>query len=267
MRVTPVGDYLIQLDRFPRVFPAACYLVRDEGGFTLIDTGLPGGAAAILAAARAHGGEIGRIALTHAHLDHVGSLDALRDDLPDVEVAISARDARILAGDRSLLPGEPQDKLRGSFRTTTTRPTRLLAPGDRVGILEVVAVPGHTPGQVAFYDPRDGTLIAGDAFQTRGGVAVAGVVRPLFPFPALATWHLPTALETAIELFKRQPTRLAVGHGPVLDQPTPLMARAIEAARRKVGAARAKAAAAAPPPAPARQPDSAQREIDRDGSL
>ena len=56
-----------------------------------------------------------RIALTHAHGDHIGSLDELAAALPGVEVLISARDARLLAKDKSLDPGEPQAKLRGSY--------------------------------------------------------------------------------------------------------------------------------------------------------
>jgi glyoxylase-like metal-dependent hydrolase (beta-lactamase superfamily II) len=235
MRVTPITDNLIQLDRFPRVFPVSCYLVREDDGFTLIDSGFFGGAKAILAAARQHDREIRRIVLSHAHTDHVGSVDALHEALPGAEVAISARDARFLAGDKRLDSDEPQTKPRGSFSTIRTRPTRLLAHGDRVGSLQVVAAPGHTPGHVAFLDDRDNTLIAGDAFQTRGGIAVTGVLRPTFPFPALATWHRPTALRTAFALRALHPARLAVGHGRVLDDPIPAIDRAIEAARRKAG--------------------------------
>jgi glyoxylase-like metal-dependent hydrolase (beta-lactamase superfamily II) len=236
MKSVPVTDRLVQLTRFPLVFPVNCYLVREEDGLTLVDTGMAGGTGAILAAARAAGGTIRRIALTHAHGDHVGSLDALHAALPEAEVSISAREARFLAGDKSLDPDEPQDKPRGWWVRPETRPTRLLGAGDRVGSLEVVAAPGHTPGQVAFFDRRDGTLIAGDAFQTRGGVAVSGVVRPLFPFPALATWHKPTALASAERLRALEPARLAVGHGAVLFDPLPAMDRAVAAARRAVGA-------------------------------
>ena len=237
MKITPVGDSLIQLTRFPLLFPVNCYLVREEDGFTLVDTGISGSAKAILRAAQTSGGVVRRIALTHAHGDHVGSLDALAAALPEAEVMISARDARFLAGDKGLDPDEPPSKPRGSYPRRETRPTRLLQAGERLGSLEVVAAPGHTPGQVAFFDRRDGTLIAGDAFQTRGGLAVSGVVRPLFPFPAMATWHTPTALVSAEALRALQPTRLAVGHGPVLFDPLPAIDRAIADARRSVGEA------------------------------
>jgi glyoxylase-like metal-dependent hydrolase (beta-lactamase superfamily II) len=234
MKVTTHGQYLVQLTRLAVI---NCYFVREDDGLTLIDTGIPGSAEAILEAARTISAPIVRIALTHAHADHVGSLDALHQLLPEAEVLITARDARFLAGERSLEPNEPQEKLRGSYTTCTTTPTRLLAHGDHIGSLEVIASPGHTPGHAAFFDLRDRTLIAGDALQTQGGVAVAGQLKLFFPLPALATWHKPTALQSAQTLRSLNPSRLAVGHGPVLNNPLPAMDEAIRAAARNIGEA------------------------------
>jgi glyoxylase-like metal-dependent hydrolase (beta-lactamase superfamily II) len=234
MKSTAYGDHLIQLTDHPIIFPINAYLVREEDGFTLVDTGLASTGPKILAAARSLGLPIARIALTHAHGDHVGGLDAVHAAFPDAEVSISARDARPLTGDMSRDPDEPQAKLRGQFVKRETQPTRLLQAGDRVGSLEVVAAPGHTPGQVAFLDTRDNTLIAADALQTRGGIAVAGIVRPLFPFIAMGTWQTATALETARRLRALNPARLAVGHGSVLTDPLTAMDAAIAVAERKV---------------------------------
>jgi len=233
MRTTRHGDYLIQMTRFPRFFPINTYLVQEDDGFTLVDTGLRGAAPAMLQIAREHGAPIRRILLTHAHGDHVGSVDALHAALPEAEVLITGRDARFLRGDRSSVPGEPEAKPRGNYPKIDTLPTREIAPGDRIGSLEVVAAPGHTPGLVAFLDTRDQTLIAGDAFQTQGGIAVSGVLRPLFPFLVLATWHKPTAFASARTLRSLNPSRLAVGHGPVLAEPLSAMDRAIAEAERK----------------------------------
>ncbi|MGN6811413.1 MAG: MBL fold metallo-hydrolase [Thermomicrobiales bacterium] len=235
MKATQHGDYLTQLTRFPLLFPMNCYLVREEDGYTLIDTTMSGSASAIIAAAQAGGLPIRRIALTHAHGDHAGSLDALHAALPEAEVLAPAREARFLRGELTLDPDEPQEKLRGGWATCTTRPTRELRPGDRVGSLEVIAAPGHTPGHVAYFDHRDRTLIAGDAFQTRGGLAVAGVVRPLFPFVAMGTWQRGVALETARALRALDPARLAVGHGLVLEAPGAALDRAIAAAEQSAG--------------------------------
>ncbi len=230
MKITRHGSSLIKLTRLGFV---NCYLVREDDGFTLVDTGMAGSAGGILAAARAEGAPIVRILLTHAHNDHVGSLDALHAKLPGAEVLITARDARFLRGDMSLDPGEPQVKLRGGYMVCQTKPDRELQPGDRVGSLEVIASPGHTPGQAAFLDARDGTLIAGDAFQNKAGFVVAGMLRVLFPFSAMATWHKPTALESARRLRQLDPARLAVGHGAVIEQPGAAMDRAIAEAARK----------------------------------
>jgi len=235
MRITYHGNDLVQLTRFPRIFPVNCYFVREDDGLTLIDTGIPGNAPKILAAARDLGQPIRRIVLTHAHGDHLGALDALHQLLPEAEVLVSARDTRFLAGDMTLDADEPQTKLRGAYQTIATRPSRMLADGDRIGSLQVISTPGHTPGHIALFDPRDGTLIAGDAFQTHVGVAVSGTVLWRFPFVAMATWNRPTALASARRLRTLAPTRLAVGHGDVLEQPIDAIDSAIATAAREIG--------------------------------
>jgi glyoxylase-like metal-dependent hydrolase (beta-lactamase superfamily II) len=204
------------------------YLVEEDDGLTLVDTMLPRGHKKIRAAAEQLGAPIVRIALTHAHGDHIGSLDALAQELPGVEVLISDRDARLLRKDKSPEPGEPGDaKLRGGYPGATTRPTRTFAAGDRIGSLEVHAAPGHTPGHVAFLDTRDGTLYCGDAFSTLGGVATTARVNPRFPLPTMASWHRPTALESARTLRVLDPARLAAGHGKVVQRPGAAMDAAI----------------------------------------
>jgi glyoxylase-like metal-dependent hydrolase (beta-lactamase superfamily II) len=231
MKVTLHGDNLYQLTYLGCV---NMFLVREEDGFTLIDTALESCAEPIIQAAQQLGSSIVRIVLTHAHDDHAGGLDKLHELLPEAEFAISARDARFLSGDMSLDADEPKDKLRGGWHIHKTRPSRLLSEGDHIGSLEVITSPGHTPGHASFLDVRDGTLIAGDAFQTLGGVAVSGMLT-LFPLPAFSTWHKPTCLESARKLRTLNPTRLAVGHGRVLEQPLAAMDRAIEQAARKLG--------------------------------
>jgi len=220
-------DNIIRVTRLGLV---NAYLVREDDGLTLVDTMLPRSSKAILGAAERLGAPIVRIALTHAHGDHVGSLDDLAAALPGVEVLISARDARLLAKDMSLDPGEPDDKLRGSYPGARTRPTRTFEPGEMVGSLEVIASPGHTPGHVSFLDRRDGTLLAGDAYSTLGGTATPARPNPRFPLVYFATWHRPTALESARALRALDPERLAPGHGPIVDAPGTAMDKAIEKA-------------------------------------
>jgi glyoxylase-like metal-dependent hydrolase (beta-lactamase superfamily II) len=220
----------VTVERISRFGIVNCYLVEEPEGLTVIDTMIPRSAKPILAAAEARGKPIVRILLTHAHNDHIGSLDELAATLPDADVIISARDARLLAKDMSLDPGEPEDKLRGGYSGAETKPDREIGPGDKVGSLEAIGSPGHTPGHLAFLDPRDGSLYCGDAYATLGGVATPAKLNPRFPLVYLATWHRPTALESARALRALEPKRLAPGHGKVLEDPGPAMDRAIERA-------------------------------------
>ena len=200
-RVRRTPGEAMSLTRVSRFGFVNAFLVEEEDGLTLIDTtiGGRGSAKAILAAAGELGRPIVRIALTHAHGDHIGALDALAEQLPGVEVAISDarraparqeqddRPRRAARGEAArLLPGR-QDAADAHARRRATASARSRSSPR----------PGHTPGHVAFLDTRDRTLIAGDAFSTLGGVATTAKINPRFPFPRLATWHRPTALETA----------------------------------------------------------------------
>jgi glyoxylase-like metal-dependent hydrolase (beta-lactamase superfamily II) len=226
-RVSAHADHLTQVTRMRF---SNCYLVRESDGLTLIDTSLPGSATTILRAAEQMGSSIRRILITHPHVDHVGSLDALRSLLPAAEVMMSDRDARLMRGEFSRLPGEPAGRLvRASFAVTKTVPTRTLSAGERVGSLEAIAAPGHTPGQLAFLDTRDRTLICGDAYYALGDVFVTSQPVLRFPLPAFGTWHRPTANETARALRALEPVRLAAGHGRVVEDPLQAMDRALQA--------------------------------------
>jgi glyoxylase-like metal-dependent hydrolase (beta-lactamase superfamily II) len=229
MAITQVTDRMIQVTKFGVMNG---YLVREDDGFTVIDTGTAGMDKMIMAAAAQEGQPIKRVVLTHAHSDHIGGLDALNHALPDLEVIASEQSARFIAGDRSLEPGQADAPVKGGFPEVETRPTRSVKDNDRIGSLIVVATPGHTPGHIALFDERDGSLFAGDAFQTLGGIAVAGVVRWRFPLPALATWHKPTAVQSAEKLLALNPKRLATGHGRVLEDPTTAMQNAIVQAKK-----------------------------------
>ena len=220
MNSRTLNQNLIQLTRYRFV---NAYLVREDDGFTLVDTTLGGGADDLIGAAQAAGGQIRRIALTHGHGDHVGSVEGLKQKLgPDVQVLLGELDARILAGENVV-----EGKLPGSWPKVQWAPDVRLAPGDRVGSLEVVASPGHSPGHVAFRDTRDRTLIAGDVFTSYGQVAVTNSFYWRFPFATMATWDKRKDVESARALRALDPALLVVGHGPATAAPGDAMDKAI----------------------------------------
>jgi glyoxylase-like metal-dependent hydrolase (beta-lactamase superfamily II) len=225
MHSRPITQNLTQLTRLRFV---NAYLVREDDGFTLVDTTIGGSAPALIAAAQSAGAPIRRIALTHGHGDHVGSLDALKDRLGDsVQVLMPELDARIHAG-------EPvtEKKPPGSWPKITTVPDARIAPGERIGSLEVIASPGHTPGHVSFLDTRDRTLIAGDTLTTYGRAAVSSHYYWRFPLAAMATWDKARDIESARALRALDPAILVVGHGPAIRDPGAAMDTALARAER-----------------------------------
>ena len=229
MKLTQETKNLFRLTRFGMV---NCFLVKEDDGFTLVDTGLRGSAPGIVEMAHRCGAPIRHIALTHAHVDHVGSLDALVHRFPGLEFAVGQRESRLLARDFSLGSGETGKRLLG-FPGVKCRPSRVLSEGDRLGSLQAIFSPGHTPGHFAYLDLRDGSLIAGDAFTTQAGVIAAGVFKLYFPFPALFSWNREHAAESASRLRDLKPTLLAVGHGKTIKSPLAAMEQAVELAFRQ----------------------------------
>lgn len=231
-----VWGNVAQLQFLPNLFPMNAYLVENENGVTLIDACMPAMADKILKAIEATGKPLTRILLTHAHSDHIGAVPRLKAKYSAARIGISRRDAALLKGDRSLLPGEPLSPVRGGVpKRAPFAPDFLIDDGDRIDTLIAIAAPGHTPGHFAFLETTTNTLIAGDAFQTKGGLAVSGQLKLSFPFPALATWDALTATESARKLAALKPARLVVGHGNALERPVPLMLSAIEAAEQRFG--------------------------------
>jgi glyoxylase-like metal-dependent hydrolase (beta-lactamase superfamily II) len=202
MKSRPITPHVTQLTLWRMV--NAFLVVEDDGSVTVIDTTMKQGTAGIL---RAANGRLTRIALTHNHSDHIGGVDTLKAELGDsVEL---------------LWP-------EGDAVTTQTQPNTLLKEGDRVGSLEVVASPGHSPGHIAFLDVRDKTLFAGDVYSTAGGVRVTNKVNPLFPLVGMATEDRDLDLVSARKLAELDPALLAVGHGKSIREPRAAMDAAIK---------------------------------------
>jgi glyoxylase-like metal-dependent hydrolase (beta-lactamase superfamily II) len=221
MKITPVAQHGLQLTRLGLI---NCYLVREEDGYTLIDANLKGSEDDIL---RAAGNiPIRRILLTHPHIDHVGSVDALLAKIPGVALAASERTLPLLRTppDLSLHPGEVGE-IRGKLPGIQAQPTVILTEGDRIGSLLVIATPGHIHGHLAFLDQRDGTLYAGDELFGLSHLGITGWAPWWFPLKAFS--NRAQARDSAIKLLQYPIERYATGHGPIREGGLPALRQAI----------------------------------------
>ncbi len=115
----------------------------------------------------------------------------------------------------SLLPNEPQGKIKGGVPGIKSSPTQLVEEGGLIGSLRAIETPGHIPGHLSFLDERDGTLYAGDALIALDHLTISGFAPWFFPLPNFATWDKATALASAKKLLDYPIERFACGHGAV----------------------------------------------------
>jgi hydroxyacylglutathione hydrolase len=137
---------MIELVALPAFADNYIWMLHDGRGAVVVD---PGDAAPVQAALDAKGLDLRGILVTHHHPDHVGGIDALRPRLRG-EVFAPARESR-------------------------PRPARLLDDGAQVEALglrfEVMEVPGHTAGHIAYRqlgDDREPLLFCGDTLFSAG---------------------------------------------------------------------------------------------------
>ena len=79
-----------------------------------------------------------------------------------------------------------------------------------------IHTPGHTPGHVSFFRPRDRVLITGDAVVMLKLNSVSGLLqgkRGLDGPPWYTSWNWSTVKESVAKLARLEPNVLATGHG------------------------------------------------------
>ena len=140
------------------VFQENCYIIgsRQTGEAICVDPGDE--VDQIKALARDMGVKITKIACSHAHLDHIMAVRALKEET-GAPFLLHQADIEIAHG----MP-ESAQRLLGRTEEPAPEPDFFIADGDDVEIpgisLKVIHTPGHTPGSICFYG--GGMLFSGD---------------------------------------------------------------------------------------------------------
>ena len=124
----------------------------------------------IVEALERHGLELQAIALTHAHLDHVGGVTNLKRLRPRAEIIIHAEDEPLYRAlpEQPALLGIPRSEwpLYGFDYEEPPEIDRHWTDNEtyRVGELDfqVLHCPGHTPGHVVLFNERERKVFVGD---------------------------------------------------------------------------------------------------------
>jgi glyoxylase-like metal-dependent hydrolase (beta-lactamase superfamily II) len=221
------------------------YFVRSGTSWTLIDAAWPGRGKLIRTAAESlfgNGTRPASMLLTHIHPDHSGSARELAC-IWDVPVYVHP-------GELPLVPGEYRPEYANPLDRWLIVPLMRVLPRRTVGSLiskgslagvarpfdpaeptlglpdwRCIAVPGHTPGHVAFFRERDRVLIAGDAALTVNLNSLRDLAlnrHAVSGPPRYTTWDWPRAKQSVAALARLEPRVLACGHGqPMAGASTP----------------------------------------------
>ena len=181
-------------------FEENCYLVADEasGAAVLVDPGDEGDR--IVEMVERRGLTPSAVWLTHAHLDHIGAVSAVRRAWPEIPVSLHPADRVVYARGTESAAGyglpweqpEPPDVEFAEGDVLTLGATRF----------DVWHVPGHAPGHVVFIG--GGVMLGGDC------IFAGSVGRTDFP-------HCdPVAFQASLGRLLTLPDEIVIhpGHGP-----------------------------------------------------
>ena len=187
------------------------YLLADDDGLTVVDTGTPFDAAHVEGAVDAAGydlASVSRVLLTHYDFDHVGSTAELSVGAP----VYAGRD------DADLVTGEARPGLSGAkpllqFALGPLVPdvpagrVRRVDDGDDIGGFTAYHTPGHTPGHTAYVHEERGVAFLGDLVAERDG--------RLHPSPWFISYDAGRVRRSIAALSERAPAfgAACMGHG------------------------------------------------------
>jgi hydroxyacylglutathione hydrolase len=197
------------------------YLLDDDGGVTVYESGSVGMAPAIEGEAARHGG-IRRVLLSHAHADHRGGASKLQapvlchpEERADVEgdgglhYFDFSKASNPLVG--RIAPSALKQMDGGPLSVSGT-----VSDGDEVAGFRVLHLPGHAPGLIGLWRERDKLAIVSDAVFVFDPFSLLGFPGPV-RLPIAAVRPLPEqARQSMRRIAALEPASVWLGHyGPL----------------------------------------------------
>jgi glyoxylase-like metal-dependent hydrolase (beta-lactamase superfamily II) len=154
-------------------------------------------------------------ALTHAHPDHQGVSHKVCTEL-GIPLWVGEADvAAMEGGPEAIVAAQPKAGINSAIAKSWCGPAhpvdRALKEGDEVAGFQVLEVPGHSAGHVAYWRESDRVLILGDVVNTMNLLTTRrGLQEPPKPFTPD-----PVRNRASIrKLAALQPALVCAGHGP-----------------------------------------------------
>lgn len=185
-----IGPHAYQITEGQGVLPCHSYLVGDGDAWVLIDAGL--GIGDLRTHVESIVGTTPSLVLTHGHWDHIGSAH----QFADVKISEREQENGIITPDPVTSAGVdlsasfleqwsadgrqvPDAFDPGDYEIAAVEAEDVLTDGDVISAgskrLEIVPIPGHSPGQLAFLDRDGGICYGGDLISPGNSI--------LAPFP------------------------------------------------------------------------------------
>lgn len=150
---------------------------------TLIDTGMPGDYEIILDSIRKirrDPKEVSHILITHAHMDHIGSISKMKE-ATGAKIVACSNEAEFIGGRKKMwtmgrtgIGGKVFKAIMFFMETFIWKyepvDVDIACKGgeeiDACGGIEVIATPGHSRGSLSYYLKDKGAIFAGDSLST-----------------------------------------------------------------------------------------------------
>jgi glyoxylase-like metal-dependent hydrolase (beta-lactamase superfamily II) len=204
--VKQLADGLYQLSGFP---PNGInvYLMGD----VIVDAATRHAGRRILRQVRGH--DVTAHALTHAHPDHQGASKAICETL-GVPLWVGEGDVPAME-DGDIGSRQPDHLINRIVDRAWSGPPhkvdRALHEGDEVAGFQVLEVPGHSAGHVAYWRESDRALVLGDVLN---GMHLLTGITGLHEPPRIFTPDPARNRESARRLATLEPALVCFGHGP-----------------------------------------------------